>query len=93
MDTPANVLAFEGALQNPSLGGPVVRVTLPDARPATFEVLDVAGRRVLSRAVGALGIGPHRVNLAEGGRWRPGIYLLRLRHPDRTFTSKVCVLQ
>ena len=90
---PAYVLAFAGALQNPSVDGPVACFVLPDARPARLEAMDLAGRRIVSVDVGALGPGPHRVSLAAGGAWKPGIYFLRLQHPDGVITRKVCVLR
>jgi len=89
---PANVLAFSGPVRNPSVGGPTVRFVLPDSRPANIEVIDIAGRRLVSVPVGPLGPGQHQLDLSGSLSWRPGIYLLRLRHPEREITRKVCVL-
>lgn len=86
------VLAMAGH-ENPARGGPVVSFTLPDARPASLEVIDIAGRVVLSREVGALGPGHHRLDLSASRAWRPGIYLLRLRNPERSVTRKIALLR
>lgn len=86
------MLAMAGH-ENPARGGPVVSFTLPDARPASLEVIDIAGRVVLSREVGALGPGHHRLDLSASRAWRPGIYLLRLRNPERSVTRKIALLR
>ena len=57
--------------------GPLI-VTLASAEPASLEILDLAGRRVLARDVGALGPGQHVVHLGDGARIPPGIYMMRL---------------
>ena len=57
---------------------------LPEARAATLELFDVAGRRVWSRDVGSLGAGEHVVPLRDGPRSAPGLYLVRLRQGDKT---------
>ena len=44
----------------------MVGFTLPSAESARLELIDVAGRRVASRDVGALGAGQHAVNLTPG---------------------------
>lgn len=93
VDVPANVLSFGGPRENPSVGPPVVQFTLPDARPATIEVHDLSGRRVMSREVGSLGPGLHRVTLEPRAPWRAGIYFLKLRHPDGAIARRVCVLR
>jgi subtilisin family serine protease len=90
---PANVLALAGALTTPSRDGPVVRFILPDTRPATLQVIDIAGRVVLEREVGSLGPGPHQVDLTGARAWRSGVYWLKLRHPDGVLARKACVLR
>ncbi len=70
-------LALEGFSPNPSTGTAVVTFTLPTKESATLEILDVMGRRVLSREVGSLGAGHHRFPLADG-LLSPGVYLVRL---------------
>jgi len=71
--------ALEGASPNPAIGRRVlVHFALPSDKPATLELLDVAGRRVRERAVGMLGAGRHVVDLGTGQRIEPGLYFIRL---------------
>ena len=80
----ALVFSLEGLRPNPAAGELTVSFTLPSATPATLELLDVSGRRLLSREVGALGIGHHRLRLDAGLRIAPGIYWLRLTQGGRS---------
>ena len=77
---------------------PVVRdlwlsLSLPSAAHATLSLVDVAGRVVRSRDVGALGAGEHRVNLAEGDALAAGVYVVVLRQGDRVATRRVSVVR
>lgn len=58
--------------------------------PATLELLDVSGRRLLARAVGALGAGSHVLTL-EGGGIRAGTYFIRLTQGARSATRRAVV--
>jgi hypothetical protein len=71
----------------------VVSFALADASPATIEVLDLAGRRVESREVGAFGAGPHELALGEGREWAPGVYLLRLSRAGTAVTRKLAIVR
>jgi len=64
---------------NPSNRLPAVVYSLPSWAPATLELVDVAGRRVLWQDLGAPGPGSHEMGL--GSRTSPGagVYWLRLR--------------
>jgi len=73
-------------------GALTVAFTLPSAEAANLELIDVSGRRLVARDVGSLGPGAHSVNLAEGTRIPPGIYLLRLSEAGERLTSRVAVL-
>ncbi|HET7225941.1 MAG TPA: Ig-like domain repeat protein [Candidatus Eisenbacteria bacterium] len=76
--------ALAGVRPNPARVAPFeVRFTLPDATPATLELLDVAGRLVARREVGSLGAGEHVVRMPERAIMRPGRYLLRLTQGGR----------
>jgi hypothetical protein len=87
------LLHIDGAIPNPARAGAVVlRLTLPDSAPADLEVLDVAGRRVASRAVGSLGAGRHRVTLTPAQPMRPGIYFARLRRGGVQQVTRFCVV-
>jgi hypothetical protein len=56
-------------------------------------VLDLAGRRMVSRDVGALGPGSHLLRLSEGRSLAPGIYLVRLSRGNRSLTASVTVIR
>ena len=89
----ASEVALEGARPNPTVAGAVkVAFTLSSAERARLELIDVSGRLVAIRDVGALGPGPHMVDLEEGGRVPPGVYLIRLTAASRSFTRRVAVL-
>ena len=89
---PAPALVLEGAAPNPSRDGLTVRFGLPDTRPVLIEVIDLAGRRVASRRVSPQEPGAQTLSFASQG-WRPGIYWLRLVHPDRTLARKACLIR
>ena len=67
--------------------------SLPDAGAARLELTDLAGRRILARDVGTLGAGEHVVDLAEGRRLAPGIYLLRLTRGSESVTARAVVIR
>jgi len=84
---------LEGVHPNPSAGRTLsVYFTLPSAEHATLEVMDVAGRRVLSREVGSLGAGPHAVDLARDRVLPAGVYLVRLTQGERAHTARAAVV-
>ena len=98
VDVPAHdaalAFALEGVRPNPSRGeGLTVAFTLPTAASARLELLDVSGRRVAEREVGSLGAGPHALDLSEGRRLTPGLYLLRLTQGTNTRVTRVAVLK
>ena len=74
-----------------ALGRLTLLVELPTPSPATVEMFDVAGRRVLSRDLFELGPGRHRLELQEG--LAPGLYLVRLRQGPKTVGAKAVLLQ
>jgi hypothetical protein len=85
-------LAITGLRPNPTERDLVVSFTLPDHQPARFDVLDVAGRRILSRDVG-LGPGGHVVNLTEGRTLRSGMYVIRLSWAGQVRTTRALVVR
>jgi VCBS repeat protein len=94
IETPApQHFALEGFRPNPALRAPAVAFTLADASPATIEVLDLAGRRVLLREVGGLGAGRHLVPLESSTRLAPGAYVMRLRQAGRTLSARGVVVR
>ncbi|MBI5710709.1 MAG: T9SS type A sorting domain-containing protein [Candidatus Eisenbacteria bacterium] len=86
-------LALEPVRPNPVLGELVVPFSLASGSRAALELFDAGGRRVASRAVGALGAGRHRVSLAERTRLAPGVYVIRLTSENRSFTRRVVVMR
>ena len=87
------VFALEGVRPNPARGGTmVVWFALPSASPATLELLDLAGRRVVERAVGTLGPGRHAVDLAPARGVSAGMYFLRLTQGPNTRVVRFAVL-
>jgi hypothetical protein len=77
--------ALRGTYPNPSSHALSIAFSLPGAAAARLEVMDISGRRVWSRDVGALGAGPHEVPLPE---LRAGVYLVRLTQGSRSATTR-----
>ena len=85
-------LRMAGPVPNPAGPDLTVAFSLPTREPASLELLDVAGRRVLVRAVGAYGPGDHVVSLGNGRRFSAGVYLLQLSQGKRSVTRKTVVV-
>ena len=85
-------LALAATGSNPSRGGALrVAFVLPDGGSAHLQAVDVAGREVESREVGAFGPGRHELNL---GRNLPaGVYLVRLSHAQGEARIKATVVR
>jgi hypothetical protein len=89
-------LAFglEAPASNPSVDGRVrLSFTLPDGAAARLETFDTAGRRVISREVGALGAGRHSIALGEGAPLPAGIYQIRLLRAGRVAQARAVVIR
>ncbi|HTK32051.1 MAG TPA: T9SS type A sorting domain-containing protein [Candidatus Saccharimonadaceae bacterium] len=93
VDVPSTMLSLEGLRPNPASGPLSVSFALPNASPASLEVLDVSGRRILQRDVGSMGAGSHVVRLDEGSGLSPGIYWLRLRQGPRALLARGAVVR
>ncbi|OLD69965.1 MAG: hypothetical protein AUI33_08580 [Ignavibacteria bacterium 13_1_40CM_2_61_4] len=95
VDVPSGVaLSLAGLRPNPAAGRELtIHLTLASAEPASLEMLDLAGRRVLARDVGALGPGQHVVHLGDGARIRPGIYMMRLVQGREIRHARAVVLE
>lgn len=83
-------LALEPARPNPTAGPLTLAFVLPSAARASVELLDVSGRRVLSREVSAAA-GRQLLRLDE--RLAPGVYVARLSQAGRAVTSRVVVTE
>ncbi len=92
IDVPSwGALALAGPQPNPVTGSLVVAFTLATNEPAILELLDVGGRRVLTRDVGALGAGRRVLSLSDSG-WLPnGVYWLRLTQGGVTAVARCAV--
>lgn len=91
--TPRVGLALEGPRPNPARPGRlVIAFVLASDAPATLELTDLAGRRRVVKAVGALGPGRHTIDLAAGNRFAPGIYFLKLTQGTGTRVARAVVL-
>ncbi len=106
VDVPkASGLALAGARPNPATSGLSVSFTLPDPGPASggcppgahaparLEAFDLAGRRVATREVGALGAGSHVVKLGAGAPLRCGVYVIRLTSGGRTLATRAVIVR
>ena len=92
----AHALALSAPRPNPARGPVRFQLTLPDARAARFEVLDVAGRLVHREQLAAAA-GPRELawdlRTDAGARARPGLYLVRVRAGSFEKATRVVVTQ
>jgi hypothetical protein len=87
-------LALDPVRPNPSTGEALtVCFSLASSQPATLELLDVTGRRIVRREVGSMGAGPRTLDLREGQRLAPGLYLVRLTQGANTRVVRVVALK
>jgi hypothetical protein len=91
VDVPLSLrLAIAGFRPNPSSRDASVAFTLVGREHATLEIVDVSGRRVLSREVGVFGPGTHA--LAVQSPLAPGIYWLRLTQAGARVSTRGVVI-
>ncbi len=82
-------LDLEAIAPNPSTGpGFNVTISLPDARPARLEVLDISGRLLDRKDLGDSGPGRHRTVRCENTRLAAGLYLVRLSQGSVARTAR-----
>jgi hypothetical protein len=95
VDVPVSAeFAIGRVFPSPAKSGFSVSFSLPSNAPATLDVIDLAGRRVLSRAVGTMGAGRHTLSLEnETGRLPIGVYAVRLSQAGKVATSKVSIIR
>ena len=82
---------FDRVGPNPATGQVTLSYTLENWAPATLELLDPAGRRIMSLSVGAPGPGPRSTLLRADALRSPGLYFVRLRQSGRVAVAKVAV--
>jgi hypothetical protein len=83
-------LALERVQPNPVRAQFAVSFALPDDWPASLELFDVNGRRVLERQVG-MGAGRHTVSLGTAGEFGSGMYFLRLTSKGRSLNQRIVI--
>lgn len=74
---------LERCYPNPAGALASVEFSLEGGEPARLEVLDLTGRIVADRELGAPGSGRHTVTIGPVAGSRPGVYWLRLRQGRR----------
>jgi hypothetical protein len=87
------MFALEGFVPNPAVRDLNVMFSLPSAEPATLELIDVTGRRLLSSDVGSLGPGRHVVRLGDGATVPAGMYWLRLSQGGQVLKGKAAIVR
>jgi sugar lactone lactonase YvrE len=85
--------ALYGAAPNPARGTLRLSFALPDARPATIALYDLAGRRVWSKDVSALGPGKHLIEARESATLPTGVYLVRISRPGEQLEKRVVLFR
>jgi hypothetical protein len=86
-------LALGGLQPNPAVAELVAAFTLPRAEPASLDLIDLAGRRIVSKDVGSLGAGNHRMRIAESGAVSPGVYWLVLQQGSERKVTRALVIR
>ena len=75
----------------PTHSGLTLLLDLPNREPATIEVFDIAGRRVVSRDLSGIEPGHHRLAIQE--HLASGLYLVRLRQGAEAVVARSLVLR
>ena len=87
-----SVFALEGLRPNPAVDALTVAFVIPEAGRTTFELFDLAGRRVLRRDFDSLPAGAQTVRLDAGGTPpKSGLYFVRMHHRGRVLSAKAVV--
>ena len=92
VDRPGPVLALTGVRPNPSVNGQLsVSFALAGGSGARLELLDVAGRLVVTRDVSGLGPGSHVLVLGVEKPLASGVYFVRLIEDRRILGARAVV--
>ena len=89
----ALILSLEGLRPNPAVEELSASFTLPSSAPARLALLDVGGRVVIEREVGAMGAGRHLLRLGHGHLVPSGIYWLNLSQGGQTRIARGVVIR
>ena len=68
-------------------------LSLPQEGRAVLEMVDIGGRRVLSREVGSFGVGRHVLDINEAAGLPAGIYFLRLRQGISEARGRIAIVR
>jgi hypothetical protein len=94
VDTPSRTpFGIRSIGPNPAVDHAVVALGLTESRGARLDVIDLAGRRVLTRELGTLQPGERRVNVNGLGNLSPGLYMVRLSAGAKVATSRLMVMR
>ena len=91
LPAPRAEFALRGLYPNPTHGPLRVDFSLADLTPASLDVLDVMGRRIVRRELGSPGPGWHVLELRE--TLPPGLYVVRLVQGSRVGVRKAMVVR
>jgi len=86
-------LSLSGFVPNPVRGEASIEFVLASREPATLEVFDLQGRRLVSREVGSLGPGRAVVSLGDAGALRSGVYMIMLRQGGASVNRKAVIVR
>jgi hypothetical protein len=86
-------LAITRVGPNPASSPLRIEFSLASDAPASFEIVDVAGRPWLHDELGALSRGRHRATLSLAGLPGPGVFWLHLSQAGHAVVSKVIVVR
>jgi len=89
----ALTLAIRAIEPNPSRGELGITFALPVSAPAHLDLLDAAGRRVVTREIGMMGAGIHRLSLTSADGVRPGYYVVRVRQGSAVVARPAIVIR
>ncbi len=80
-------------MPQPSHGAFSLWLSMPRRDRASFELLDLAGRRIASEKLGTLEAGAHVVHLDRGIVQRAGLYFVNAHLGSETVTARVVIIQ
>jgi hypothetical protein len=94
---PVKVLTLRQNVPNPFTQGTYFEYGLPRITDVTFEIFDIAGRRVYTKHLPGVRAGWNRFqfdgNDSDGRRLPSGIYFYRLKTPQATQTKKMVIVK
>ena len=86
-------LARRGFQPNPSSGKPQIRFTLTSSRPAKLQLLDIAGRLLMTREIQAPTPGNHQLTVTTPHGLEPGVYFISVRQDGKVVTRRGVVVR